>query len=76
MTAIQPSHCCSHKTMLPVNNPLHYVWIAVILSFWHIWDFLMTPSPKQLQLNSKAGNKDRLKAHCKAGFNLIVWRQW
>lgn len=61
MSAIQPSHCCSHKMMLPVNNPQRYVWIAVILSFQHIWDFLMK-SPQQLQPTGQAGNKDRLKA--------------
>lgn len=61
MTAIRPSHCCSHKAILPVNNPQHYVWVAVILSFQHMWDFLMK-SPKQLQPTGKAGNKDGLKA--------------
>lgn len=39
--------------ILPVNKPqqqmLHFIWIAVILSFWHIRDFPITQPPKQLQ---------------------------
>lgn len=55
---------------------LRSLWLAVILSFRHIWDCLITPSPKQLQHTTKSGNKEGLKAHSKTGFKLKrVWRQ-